>query len=219
MCSRYQLSFRKEDFSDFPTLTIPNEDPQLSGDFLPYRKAPVIVRSKGGPFVFVPMSFSLVPAWSREPKVKFATHNARLESIGEKPTWKGPLKSQHCLVPMSGFFESAYTGPLAGHIIQFKSPEGKTLFAAGLWDRWQSQDQSQNFFSFSIITTTPTKFIEEYGHDRSPLFLSPEAAAAWLTMKDDNPSHPIQFLSSQTLRPPLVAIEERPLKPGWEKRK
>jgi len=53
-----------------------------------------------------PMRFSLLPSWSKEPKVKFATYNARVESILEKATWRTPFSRNHCLVPMTGFFEA-----------------------------------------------------------------------------------------------------------------
>lgn len=56
------------------------------------------------------MRYSLVPNWSKEAKVKFATHNARLESIDEKPTWKTVFSEQHCLVPLTDFIEPILPG-------------------------------------------------------------------------------------------------------------
>ncbi len=124
------------------------------------------------------MSYSLVPSWSKEPKLKFATHNARIETITDKPTWKTPFQRQHCIVPLTSFFEFVYEGPLAGHMIEFKESSHSLLFAAGLFDHWTAPTPHQNnttqnqnsFFSFTIITTTPSKFILDHGHDRSPLF-------------------------------------------------
>lgn len=186
---------------------------------LPYRLGPVIVCDRGKRRT-LPMSFSLVPSWSKEPKVKFATHNARIESITEKPTWKIPFQYQHCLVPMDGFFESVYEGPMAGNVIQFVPTHQKTLYAAGIFDYWKHPlDSAKNFFSYSVLTREPSNFILQHGHDRTPIFLNDTSAFDWLDLiKKDN-----EFIRSELLHnavhPELKVEIDRPLKAGWEKRK
>src|SRR5689334_10139411 len=56
---------------------------------LPQGKAPVVLSAAGAP-VLMPMQFALLPRWSKTRRVKFATHNARLESppdAGGPSTW------------------------------------------------------------------------------------------------------------------------------------
>lgn len=186
------------------------------GLFLPYQKAPVIVsENQNTPeikYKITSMGFSLVPSWSKEAKVKFATHNARIESVLEKPTWKTPFLKQHCVIPISNFYESVYEGPLQGNVISFHKPHHELLFAAGLFDRWNES------FSFSILTTEPTPFILEHGHDRCPIFLKLDQAKEWLSLKDDGAKMQ-SFLLNEFEKPELDVSVHRPLKAGWEKRK
>ena len=170
MCAQFTLKISKEDLQAFG-FTIPEDIQQIDQRFLPSKVAPVVVKANAD-LKLTGMRFSLIPSWSKEPKVKFATHNARLETVLEKPTWKKPFESQHCVVPMTGFFESVYEGEKAGNIIQFHTNENSILFAAGIFDQWVNpENKNDRFFSFSILTTEPTKYILDNGHDRSPLFL------------------------------------------------
>jgi len=41
----------------------------------------------------------LVPHWSREPKTKYSTINARAETVAEKPGYRGAFKRKRCLIP------------------------------------------------------------------------------------------------------------------------
>ena len=48
---------------------------------------------------------------------------------------------------------------------------------AGIWDHWGEGENE--FYSFSIITTTPNKLVASI-HDRMPVILEPEDEAGWL---------------------------------------
>lgn len=181
---------------------------------LPSSLAPIIVKDKAG-LKLTPMKFSLVPSWSKEPKVKFATHNARIESVLEKPTWKQPFISQHCVVPMTSFYESAYSGPLAGNIINFSDTKDHLMFAAGIFDYWKDhEDPKKSFFSFSIVTRDPSDFILEYGHDRTPLFINKEFIPQWLSPSSKDGEEVRSELLKNAIHPHLKVIQERALKPG-----
>ncbi len=83
----------------------------------PGRLAPVIIQNEAKL-----MRFSLIPSWSKEPKVKFATHNARIETVLEKPTWRKPFEKKHCLIPIDYFIEPIYeSGAHVPH--EDKAPE------------------------------------------------------------------------------------------------
>lgn len=221
MCSQFALQIMADKLSLQYNIKIPENLEEINERFLPYRKAPVIAVNKyqNSILQLSPMLFSLVPAWSKESKVKFATHNARIETVIEKPTWKEPFQSKHCVVPLTSFFESAYEGPEAGNIIEFAKPDKDILFAAGIYDIWREPTNPDNkIFSFSILTTEPTAFILEHGHDRSPIFLSFENAKTWLSMNEP-PEDMRQFLLRSNERPDLAVTIDRPMKVGWEKRK
>lgn len=147
---------------------------------LPYRPAPVLLKDQQGQTHIKPMSFSLVPHWSKEPKVKFATHNARIETVAEKPTWRKSFLEKRCLVPMTGFIEPIYEGDFAGFMVDFHRQDQKTLYAAGIWDEWTNKETGEVLESFAILTGAPSPFVASTGHDREPLFLHDTQLENWI---------------------------------------
>lgn len=219
MCSQYSLSARAEQLEKFG-INVGNATGEISQRYLPYTKVPVVVNTPQG-IKLTAMNFSLVPSWSKKPKVKFATHNARIETVTEKPAWRDPFMTKHCLIPMSNFYESVYEGPHAGHIISFGKEDGaetSILFAAGLFDVWIDSESKNQLFSCSILTTEPSPFILENGHDRSPIFLNFDQGKEWLTLRAPQ-KEMVDFLLAKNVNPNLSVTRDRPLKPGWEKRK
>jgi putative SOS response-associated peptidase YedK len=83
----------------------------------PHTPAPVIVEGQDSRQIRA-MNYSLVPSWSRTRKPKFATYNARVEEVLNKPSWEKPFESRHCLVSIREFYDGVLT-------------------AAGIWDTWQ----------------------------------------------------------------------------------
>ena len=215
MCAQFALEISAAELRDLG-IFVPDSVKSITDRFLPYKKIPVIVSTPQG-LKLTAMNFSLVPAWSRESKVKFATYNARIETVHEKPAWREPFLSQHCLIPLSSFYESVYQGPHAGHIIGFTAEEKSLLFAAGLFDFWKNPETGESLFSCSIITTEPSAFILENGHDRTPIFLNFEDGKTWLDLKGDA-NILKNFLLAKNLNPDLEVSIDRALKAGWEKK-
>jgi len=230
MCAQYTVEPGPEDLMRlFNALFPEGAEFEAETRVLPHQPAPVLSIVDKKRLVQL-MKFSLVPSWSKEPRVKFATHNARLtthdEKLGrdvfifEKPTWKAAFQARPCLVPLSSFFEAAYRGPLAGHMVKFTPKHGKTLMAAGIWENWTSRETGEVVVSFAILTDEPSDEIRHYGHDRCPVFLDEGAWETWLDPKpNQNDRDKVGFLKGAMHIPSLSATSDRPLKPGWEKRK
>ena len=223
MCSVYGLSLQYRRLKDLG-ISVAYGDGEINSRFMPYTKVPVVVATPQG-LKLTPMNFSLVPSWSKEPKAKFATHNARIETITEKPAWREPFKNKHCLIPMTYFCESVYQGPHAGHVISFSREietgqidDAPLLFSAGLFDVWNNPETNEQIYSCSIITTEPTAFILENGHDRTPIFLDFDAGKIWLNLLNAPSAEMVDFLLTKNVYPDLRVTRDRPLKPGWEKR-
>ena len=145
----------------------------------PSQKTAVIL-SIAGHSTIEPMRFSMIPSWSKEPKVKFATHNARLDTITEKATWKRPFLTQRCIIPLTHFLEPIHTGEYDGKVVRFSPKEDETLFAAGIYDRWVNKESGEEIHSFAIITDEPSDFVKNIGHDRQPVFLNQDAIPSWI---------------------------------------
>jgi putative SOS response-associated peptidase YedK len=219
MCASYMIRQRNPGQIGIPVDMRIDIEEYYDRLILPYGKAPILVNDGGDLPILTSMKFSMVPSWSKEPKVKFATHNARLETIDEKPTWKKVFVQRHCLIPLTDFIEPIYEGELAGFMVAFANPSGQMLFAAGVWDEWVNKETGEVVQSFAIITHEPPPFIASIGHDRCPVFLDAESGAKWLDNVQLESEALKNFLLQRQLVPELMASKHRPMKAGWEKRK
>lgn len=214
MCASFMIKQRNPD--EYGLNVVVRTDLEEYYDYyvVPYRMAPVIL-SVDKENIVRPMQFSLVPRWSKERKVTFATHNARVESVEEKPTWRDAFRKRHCLVPLTHFIEPIYSGEFAGFMVAFHRTDQNVLLAAGIWEEWVDKNSGEVLESFSIITSEPPEFIARVGHDRCPIFLNPSGAQSWIS---DSLTNPKDFLLSNKADLNLEVEKFRPMKPGWEKR-
>lgn len=219
MCASYLIKKKDRNRNGIIAETRSDDFEQFYDQLIvPRTPAPVLIRD-GSTVVLTPMQFSLLPSWSKEPKVKFATHNARIESITEKPTWKDAFAKRHCLVPITHFIEPIYDGEFAGHMVAFHAQSDDWLVAAGIWETWVNKVTGEVTESFAIITTEPPNYIARMGHDRCPLFLPSSKQYQWLDSVGRKPADMVQFLLNSRADVDFGAESFRPMRPGWEKRK
>lgn len=146
--------------------------------------APVVVG--GEKRLIQPMSFGLIPFFAKEEKPKMVFHNARVETVAEKPSFKRPFVEARCIVPVESFFEYVPGPNGKKQLINFAPEEGGMMSAAGIWSIWRAPSGT-SLTTFSILTTEPPEFIARHGHDRCPLFLSADAIDGWLDPKVRDP--------------------------------
>lgn len=179
MCARYGALAEFSLFERTYRISLPEAMVLPKEIIYPHRPAPVVVPSLAGHEVRL-MNYSIIPSWSKTRKPKFATYNARIEEVLNKPFWREPFKSHHCLVPMSFFIESVHTGRFAGHNIGIFAKDRHPLTAAGIWDAWTDRATGETIESFAILTSEPPADILEAGHDRCPIFIPEKAWGTWL---------------------------------------
>jgi putative SOS response-associated peptidase YedK len=123
------------------------------------------------------MRWQLVPATEPSFSSRFATINAKSETVFESRLYRGLVIRQRCIVPLSGFYEWKRTGdtkrPFKIHL-----RDEPIMSVAGLWETWHPgrPDEGQ---SFSILTTAANEFMREI-HDRMPVILDRSDEEAWL---------------------------------------
>lgn len=116
--------------------------------------------------------WGMVPNWAKEFKSKFATINARLETVATLPTFRGAWRaSRTCLVPAAGYYE--WPEYLDKQPYYIHKP-GDMLVFAGLWEPWGDK------ISCTFLTEEPYGELANL-HDRMPVMLSPDYAKRWLT--------------------------------------
>ena len=182
MCGRY---VNKNSFEDIERLfqtdliqSLPNSlEPNYN--IYPTQYSPVVV-SEGGKYHIENMHWGLIPSWSKDSK--FATNliNARIETIKEKPSFKGLINTSRCIVIASGYYEWVQTEN--GKQPCYIHGEYDVLPIAGLWTRWN------NTKSFTIITKLANSSVANL-HHRMPLIIEKNRIKSFL-------DHSINFNSS-----------------------
>ena len=143
-------------------------------------------------FAFCPMRYRVRPNNSeQEVPNKYNLYNARIEGIEQKKTWGQLLGRKHVSIPLTKFHEWVPTKS-GKKVVQFRMPEQKIFWAAGLFDIWKGQDPTNNIISFALITQEPNDYIREVGHDRCPIIINESESKEWIQIT--NPKQALSFL-------------------------
>ena len=140
--------------------------------------------------------WGLIPSWAKDRKIASRMINARAETVGEKPAFKGLLKKKRCIVPMDGFYEwqpGSPDGPLNAKGKPLKQPmfihavDGEPLAVAGLWTAWKDPaDPDGRFLHSATLITTAANATMRPVHDRMPALLTADRWTAWLDPANDD---------------------------------
>ncbi|WP_119719321.1 SOS response-associated peptidase [Cognatilysobacter tabacisoli] len=133
--------------------------------------------------------WGLVPKWSKEPQTKYTTVTARLERAPRSRIFRGPWEQRRCVIPMNGYYKwDRSAKPAVPYFIQAR--DGRALFAAGLWERWERDDLS--LLSFAVLTH-PNPAIPAPLVPDGPVFLPHAQWSRWAT---DAPWFPMRYLTT-----------------------
>ena len=146
----------------------------------PTEKA-IIVASNAGEVKARQANFGLYRSWLDKQSSSAKFCNARLETVEEKPAFRGAFVKRHCLIPANGFYEwREENGRKQPYLFQRKDSE--LIMLAGLWEARMENDMP--FYSFTILTTKPNDLMAEY-HNRMPVIMRDENLHDWLENKAD----------------------------------
>ena len=120
--------------------------------------------------------WGLIPYWAKDPAKLPKMHNARADTITEKPSFREAYRRRRCLMPASGFYEwKTEQGKKQPYYIH---PAAGELFSmAAIWERWGEVE------SCAVITTDANAKMADV-HDRMPVLIAPEDQARWLSGDD-----------------------------------
>ncbi len=184
MCGRYELHEIAGLGARFRATSVNLDFSTPRSNAAPGQFMPVVVHRGGAGSVhdghnsLEMMKWGLVPSWAKDPRIGNKMINARAETVLEKPSYRKPLQSKRCLVPVSGFYEWHDTG------VGKKTPyhiylKDEPVFAlAGLYDAWLDP-QGEPLDTYTILTTSANSFMESL-HHRMPVILSQETEDVWL---------------------------------------
>lgn len=175
MCGRYSNHLKK--MSEWTSLLgdWPGES-TLSDNIAPTQIIPVLVKHKRKQHC-QRMRWGLVPAWSDTAKPRYATFNARIESVSEKPAFRQAFsKSQRCLIPAAAYYEwQGEKGHKTMYSVQYR--DQSPMLMAGLWSCWLKEDKP--LYSCTILTRSAVPALDTL-HPRMPVLLDQDYAGNWL---------------------------------------
>jgi putative SOS response-associated peptidase YedK len=138
-----------------------------------------------------PLTWGLVPSWSKARTGGARMINARAESLLEKPAYRKAALTRRCLVPADGWYEWQVSptatdakGKPRKQPFFIHEADGAGLAFAGIYEFWrdpalESGDPQAWLVTFAVITTQAEPGLDVI-HDRMPLVLPPERWADWL---------------------------------------
>jgi putative SOS response-associated peptidase YedK len=174
MCGRYTLTI------DIKTVAEKFGVPATLDTSPRYNIAPtqeVVSVMRNGASHLAWLRWGLIPSWAKDESIGSRMINARAETLTEKPSFKGILRSKRCLIVADGFYEwKQENGSKVPMYMTLKS--GEPFAFAGLWDLWKSPG-GEHIRSCTIITTEPNDLVASI-HNRMPAILLPGAYADWL---------------------------------------
>lgn len=124
------------------------------------------------------MKWGLVPHWSKEPKVKFSTINARMENLESSSVYRMPFAKQRCLIPAIGFYEWAKLSDGTKWPYFFRVMNRPLFAFAGLWDKW-TDVEGKEFLSCTIVTCPANSVVGKI-HPRMPVILEEKNEDMWV---------------------------------------
>ncbi len=180
MCGRYILAQQAKAEKAFGVKRLRWND-MLSYNVPPSTQCPV-VRTSDGEREGVMMRWGLIPFFLKGENPKFATMNARVETMETSPAFRDAWKrGQRCIVPAVGFYEWQVLpdGRKQPWFIGLKDQE--VMGMAALWERSVKSDGTV-IESFAIITVPAHEFMANIHNakQRMPAILRAEDIGAWL---------------------------------------
>ena len=207
MCTRYALDITQEELKEIMTMA---QKSPLTIKFLSSHARPLVTNGEVHPTDIVPVIApnakgikSIFPMqWGfMAQDNKRTLFNARIETAGEKPTFKEAWKSHRCIIPASYYYEWEH----------LKSPDGKiktgdkyaiqptdctTTWLCGLY---RIED---GYPVFVVLTQEPTEELVKI-HDRMPVMLPANRIDEWI-----NPATNPEELLGYTLSEMIIEKAE-----------
>lgn len=176
MCGRFTLHTPEARLAEtFQLDRRPRLDPGPRYNIAPSQDI-FVIRNSGTGRELRLARWGLVPGWSREPRTRYSTINARIETVADKPAYRAAFRSRRCLIPVDGFYEWKLEGK---HKVPYylHMQDGHVFAFAGLWEHWEHGDVG---FDSCTIIVQPAGGIMQSIHERMPAIVAPANYDCWL---------------------------------------
>jgi putative SOS response-associated peptidase YedK len=159
----------------------------------PGQMVPVIIAQS--PRRIVLMRWGLIPHWAKDEKMAYKMINARVETLTQRPAFRGLLSHNRALVPACGYYEWKTEGREKTPYYIHPEDEQYVAFAA-LYDVWITPT-GEDLYTFTIITTDADESMAKL-HNRMPVILGKELEDAWIDPELKKAQGALDVLSHST---------------------
>lgn len=116
--------------------------------------------------------WGMQPAWADDPNWgRKRAYNARSETIRERPTFRAAILRRRCVVAAESFYERN-----SGRWLRISPEDGEPILIASIYE---PPNDWTELPTYALVTTEPNGRIAPL-HDRMPVVLDLDGAAAWL---------------------------------------
>ena len=198
------------EIADIFSCSLDTTELPISFNVAPTSRILGIVNSGGGPSVGA-FSWGLIPRWAPDTSRAASLINARIETVGEKPSFRDLVAQHRCVLPMDGYFEwneqlrhDAMKPMKQPYYFSAHSQSGYShkgvLAVAGLWTAWKDPNQSNSqVVRTAVALTTDANEMVSQIHHRMPVLLDRSGVSHWLDEKNVNPLAQIQVVDNEAL--------------------
>lgn len=129
-------------------------------------------------------NWGIIPPWAKNRDGQKMTLNARIETIGEKSSFKASIEKR-CLVIVNGFYEWKWLDTKGKekekYFIQLNNDK-KPFALGGIYNVWTDKVSGEQLTTFTIVTTQANELMSEIHNTkhRMPMVLSKKVEKAWL---------------------------------------
>jgi putative SOS response-associated peptidase YedK len=128
--------------------------------------------------------WGLIPKNSQGPANTPLHNNARIETVLQKPTFRNAVLRQHCVMPISGYYEWQIKEDGSKQPFYINAGDQGMLALAGIYDWWldptkKPDDPTRWLLSFAILTKDAAEPLAPI-HERNPILLSESSMTEWL---------------------------------------
>ncbi len=122
--------------------------------------------------------WGFIPGWAKDPSDVPLLVNARCETAGERPAFRGALRHRRCLLPASAFYLWREAGTPRSVPFLVRPRDGRVLALAGLFETFMAADGSE-IDTALILTREASRPLASIA-DRVPIAVSSGDQERWL---------------------------------------
>jgi putative SOS response-associated peptidase YedK len=155
--------------------------PQLKISGFTFPITPVIANSNED--LIQGFQWGLIPHWAKDDNIKKYTLNAKIETLSEKPSYRGVIKNR-CLVIVDGFYEWQWLDAAGKkkQMYEIGVANQEIFTLGGLWSEWVDKSSGEIINTYSIVTTAANELMSEIHNTkkRMPVVLDQNTEMNWL---------------------------------------